>query len=217
MLIMSLTLPPISETERAFFAHESHIVFQQAFARLFGDPPARSRSDKRVVISWVASPLGPLVAGASARGICLLEFSDRRRLPAQVTTLQRRFECPLVPGRHEEIDHLNDQLAQYFAGTLTEFAVPLDDPGTSFQRDVWDALRRIPYGETRSYDDLARELAGPGASRAVGHANGLNRVAIVIPCHRVINKNGKLGGYGGGLWRKQYLLDLERGNRQLPV
>ena len=88
-------------------------------------------------------------------------------------------------------------------------------PGTPFQERVWNQLLRIPYGQTRSYEDLARQIDSAGSQRAVGHANGLNRIAIVIPCHRVVNKDGKLGGYGGGLWRKQFLLDLEQGVRRL--
>ncbi len=107
------------------------------------------------------------------------------------------------------------ELEQYFAGNLKQFSVPLVYPGTPFQERVWNQLLRIPYGQTRSYEDLARQIDSAGSQRAVGHANGLNRIAIVIPCHRVVNKDGKLGGYGGGLWRKQFLLDLEQGVRRL--
>ncbi|MGA9364894.1 MAG: methylated-DNA--[protein]-cysteine S-methyltransferase [Bacteroidota bacterium] len=99
----------------------------------------------------------------------------------------------------------------YFNGSLKRFSVPLLYPGTPFQQSVWKELLRIPYGKTVSYEDLARRIGSPSAQRAVGHANGLNRIGIVIPCHRVVNKNGKLGGYGGGLWRKQKLLVLEKG------
>jgi AraC family transcriptional regulator of adaptative response/methylated-DNA-[protein]-cysteine methyltransferase len=133
-------------------------------------------------------------------------------LETQFTTLRKRFECAIVPGNHQHLDQLNDELARYFAGTLTEFTVPVVAPGSPFQQRVWSALQNIPfpYGETRSYEELARSIGSPGAQRAVGRANGLNRIAIVIPCHRVVNKGGQLGGYGGGLWRKQFLLDLER-------
>lgn len=189
--------------------------FRDAFARLLGAPSAPTRGDECIVMSWVESPLGLLVAGASTRGLCLLEFSNPRRLATQVASLRQRFQCRLVHGEHALLDQLSDELGCYFAGTLTEFTLPLDSPGTEFQRRVWDTLRRIPYGEMRSYNQIARELDSPGASRAVGHANGLNRVSIVIPCHRVVNADGKLGGYGGGLWRKQYLLDLEQGKRRL--
>src|ERR1035438_2697706 len=102
------------------------------------------------------------------------------------------------------------ELGEYFAGARREFTVPLAYPGTAFEREVWTRLLAIPYGETRSYEELARAVGRPGASRAVGTANGRNRIAILIPCHRVVNKNGELGGYGGGLWRKRLLLELEK-------
>jgi AraC family transcriptional regulator of adaptative response/methylated-DNA-[protein]-cysteine methyltransferase len=193
--------------------YESHSGFRDAFARTFGQSPGHSREAGCIVTTWVESPLGPLVAGAASEGICLLEFTDRRMLEAQFTTLRKRFQCAIVPGTHEHLEQLRDDLAQYFAGTLTEFRVPVIYPGSPFQRAVWEQLLKIPYGETRSYEQVARAIRSPGGQRAVGHANGLNRVAILIPCHRVVNKDGRLGGYGGGLWRKQFLLDLERGVR----
>ena len=161
-------------------------------------------------LAWVPSPLGPLIAGATAEGICLLEFTDRRMLEAQLVTVQKVFRCPVFPGRAEVLVQLEEELAAYFSGSLRRFSVPLRFPGTEFQRLVWEELQRIPFGETRSYEDLAVALGRPNAQRAVGRANGLNRIAIVIPCHRVVNKDGGLGGYGGGLRRKQFLLDLER-------
>ncbi len=191
--------------------YESHSGFREAFARTFGKPPGRSRDADCVTVGWTESPVGPLVLGATARGVCLLEFTDRRMLEAQFTTVRKRFACAIVPGEHEHLDQLKDELARYFAGELRDFTVPLVYPGTPFQVRVWDGLLQIPYGETRSYEQLALDVGAPGAQRAVGRANGLNRIAIVIPCHRVVNKGGQLGGYGGGLWRKQYLLDLERG------
>jgi len=191
---------------------ESHSGFREAFTRLVGEAPGRSRSSDCVTVSWIESPLGPLVAGATDAGICLLEFSDRRRLEAQLDGVRQRLG-PVLPGTHPLFDRLRSELAEYFAGTRREFTVPLVYPGTPFQVKVWNALREIPYGETRSYETLAWSVGAPGAQRAVGHANGLNRVAILIPCHRVVNKDGKLGGYGGGVWRKQLLLDLERGEQ----
>jgi AraC family transcriptional regulator of adaptative response/methylated-DNA-[protein]-cysteine methyltransferase len=151
------------------------------------------------------------LAGARPEGVCLLEFTDRRALEAQFTTVRQRFACAVVPGRHDHLDQLKDELARYFARSLCDFTVPLTYPGTPFQEKVWSQLRRIPYGQTMSYEGLADTVGVPGAQRAVGRANGQNRIAIVIPCHRVVNKSGKLGGYGGGLWRKEYLLNLERG------
>jgi AraC family transcriptional regulator, regulatory protein of adaptative response / methylated-DNA-[protein]-cysteine methyltransferase len=190
--------------------YDSHSGFRDAFVRTFGKPPGRSRNAECVLTSYLESPLGPLLVGATTEGICLLEFTDRRILETQFTTLRRRFQCAIVPGTSEHIEKLKMELAEYFDGKLQEFTVPLVYPGSLFQNKVWNGLLQIPYGETLSYEALARKIGAPGAQRAVGHANGQNRIAILIPCHRVVNKGGKLGGYGGGLWRKQYLLDLER-------
>lgn len=191
---------------------ESHSGFRDAFERLVGQPPGRGRSSECVTVCWIESPVGPLVAGATDRGVCLLEFSDRRMLEAQLASVRQRIGA-VLPGTHPLLEQLRGEIAEYFAGTRRAFSVPLVYPGTPFQVRVWDALRHIPYGETYSYEKLAWAVGAPGAQRAVGHANGLNRIAIVIPCHRVVNKDGKLGGYGGGLWRKQLLLDLERGQQ----
>src|SRR5262249_33234075 len=172
--------------------------------------PGRSRSADCVLLSWAESPLGPLVLGATGKGICLLEFTEPARLDAQFAALQKRFNCATAPGQNRHLEQIKDELKRYFAGELTRFDVPLAYRGTPFQERVWQGLLKIPYGETRSYEDLAQAIGAPGAQRAVGAANGRNCVAIVIPCHRVVNKGGKLGGYGGGLWRKRYLLDLEQ-------
>jgi AraC family transcriptional regulator, regulatory protein of adaptative response / methylated-DNA-[protein]-cysteine methyltransferase len=191
---------------------ESYRGFRAAFGRLVGRAPGRSRAQDPVTVSWLESPLGPLVAGVTDGGVCLLEFSDRQKLEAQLDSLQQRFGR-VLPGSHPLLDQLRSELAEYFAGSRHEFTVPLVYPGTPFQVQVWEALRGIPYGETYSYEKLARSIGVPGAQRAVGHANGQNRLAVLIPCHRVVNKDGKLGGYGGGLWRKQLLLELERGEQ----
>ena len=167
------------------------------------------------VFSTVDTPLGPLVAAAQNEGICLLEYSTPGRLETQMQVLRRHLGGTIAPGDSPHLAKLREELAAYFAGTLTHFAVPLVIVGTPFQERVWTALRNIPYGETRSYEALADAVGARGAQRAVGHANGQNRIAIVIPCHRVINKSGALGGYGGELWRKEALLRLERGERLL--
>jgi AraC family transcriptional regulator of adaptative response/methylated-DNA-[protein]-cysteine methyltransferase len=156
-----------------------------------------------------------LVAGATTTGVCLLEFTDRRTLKAQVCAIGKLFGMPAVPRRTAHLDLLEQELSGYFAGSLRRFSIPLIYPGTPFQQRVWTELLRIPYGKTRSYEELATAAGTPGAQRAVGSANGRNRIAIVIPCHRVINKSGKLGGYGGGLPRKQFLLELERAKRSV--
>ena len=194
---------------------DSHSGFRTAFARLFGKPPGQIENGDCIRLAWIETPLGPMVAGASSEGICLLEFSDRRMLEAQFDRIRRRFAIPMVPGDSDHLQQLRAELGEYFAGTRREFTVPLIYPGTEFEQKVWNQLLTIPYAETRSYQDLARTLEQPGASRAVGRANGMNRIAILIPCHRVVNQNGDLGGYGGGLWRKRILLELEKEGRKL--
>jgi len=192
------------------YGYNSHSGFRDAFVRTFGDSPGRSRTADCIVTAWIDSPLGPLIVGATSGGVCLLEFTDRRMLDAQFVTLRKNFHCAIVPGENHHTKQLKKELDEYFQGTRKQFAVPLVYPGTPFQKKVWNELLRIPYGKTVSYEDIARRIGSSEAQRAVGHANGLNRIAIVIPCHRVVNKNGKLGGYGGGLWRKQKLLSLEQ-------
>jgi AraC family transcriptional regulator of adaptative response/methylated-DNA-[protein]-cysteine methyltransferase len=190
--------------------YESHSGFREAFGKTFGCSPGDCRDRSSVFVAWLPSPLGPLVAGATREGVCLLEFTDRRMLKAQFEAVRKLFQLPVVPGTNAYLESLQEELAAYFAGNLHSFSVPLVYPGTPFQRQVWNELLVIPYGETRSYQDLASAVGNPAAVRAVGRANGLNRIAILIPCHRVVNKHGDLGGYGGGLRRKQYLLNLEQ-------
>jgi AraC family transcriptional regulator of adaptative response/methylated-DNA-[protein]-cysteine methyltransferase len=190
---------------------ESLSGFSEAFGKHFGGPPGRGRQGECVLAAWLPTPLGPMVAAATGRGVCLLEFTDRRRLERQLAILGRRLRLPVVPGENDHVRRLREEVGEYFAGRRRAFEVPLHTTGTPFQERVWGELRRIPYGETRSYAEVARAVASPVAVRAVGQANGMNRIAIVLPCHRVVNTDGKLGGYGGGLWRKQRLLALEQG------
>jgi len=195
------------------YGYSSHSGFRDAFVRTFGKPPGKSRSADCIVTAWIESPLGALIVGATSEGICLLEFTDRRMLDTQFATLRKKFQCAVVPGENQYIKQMKKELDEYFQGKRKKFNVPLVYPGTPFQQKVWKELLRIPYGKTFSYEEIARRIGLPQAQRAVGHTNGLNRIAIIIPCHRVVNKNGKLGGYGGGIWRKQKLLSLEQGIR----
>jgi AraC family transcriptional regulator, regulatory protein of adaptative response / methylated-DNA-[protein]-cysteine methyltransferase len=189
--------------------YESHSGFRDAFQKAFGTPPGHSADAECVRLSWIDTPLGPMIAGATDKGLCLLEFTDRRMLERELAMLRRRFKAALAPADHAHLTTARRELSEYFAGTRRSFSVPVDAPGTPFEERVWQELCRIPYGETRSYEDIARAVSGPAAVRAVGRANGRNRIAIVIPCHRVVNKSGELGGYGGGLWRKRRLLHIE--------
>ena len=153
--------------------------------------------------------MGRLLAGARDDGVALLEFDDPARLASQWRDVERHLGRP-VEGAHPLIDRLAVELDEYFAGRRQRFDVPLVLAGTAFQESVWRALLVIPYGTTTSYSALGESIGRPGAQRAVGLANGRNRLAIVVPCHRVIERAGGLRGYGGGLWRKRFLLDLER-------
>ena len=163
----------------------------------------------KMLYSSVQTPLGDMIAGATDKGICFLEWYDRGGVERILSRVEKRYKRPLEQGSSELLRKLQNELSNYFDRTINKFLVPLDVNGTIFEKRVWDKLLKIPYGETRSYGEIASEIGKPGASRAVGRANGSNYLAIVIPCHRVIESNGKLRGYGSGLWRKKYLLDLE--------
>lgn len=197
-------------TETAFsHGWESLSAFHDAFRDAIGTTPGRATEGKVVRVHRILTPLGPMLAGATEDGLCLLEFVDRRMLATQIRTLARSLRCGFVPGETDLLRQTEAELGAYFEGTLRRFEVPLELPGTDFQLAAWKALRAIPYGETRSYADQAAAIGKPAAVRAVARANGSNRIAVVIPCHRVIGKDGRLSGYGGGVWRKRRLLELE--------
>lgn len=202
----------------AHTGYESESGFREAFEDVFGAAPGTARGRGRaagapareLVACWIESPLGPMLAAASEQGVCLLEFVDRRALATQIATLRKRLAAVIRPGSNAHLKALQHELAAYFAGRSEQFSVELEAPGTEFQARVWDALRAIPSGQTRSYLDIAKVIGRPTATRAVARANGDNRLAILIPCHRVIGSDGTLTGYGGGVWRKEWLLEHER-------
>jgi AraC family transcriptional regulator of adaptative response/methylated-DNA-[protein]-cysteine methyltransferase len=183
--------------------------FQEAFRRYFGSAPTRLDGANVVHVRRITTPLGLMLVGATEDALCLLEFVDRRLLPAQIERIRKVLDSVFVPGTNAVIDETARQLSEYFSGERAAFDLPLELCGTDFQREVWQALIEIGYGSTRSYADVAGSLGRDAAVRAVGRANGMNAIAIVVPCHRVVGADGKLTGYGGGLWRKQRLLDLE--------
>lgn len=162
----------------------------------------------------IDTPLGAMLALADDQGLRLLEFTDRRGLEREIAEWSRELRCAVAPGENAALRETRRQLARYFAGESLEFDLPLAPAGSAFQMRVWRELQKIPPGETRSYAQLARAVGAPGAARAVGRANGSNRLAIVIPCHRVINAGGAPGGYAGGVWRKKRLLDHEQTHRK---
>jgi AraC family transcriptional regulator, regulatory protein of adaptative response / methylated-DNA-[protein]-cysteine methyltransferase len=189
--------------------YDSLSGFQDSFKSVFGISPSESKKNRIIDISRIETPLGPMIAGSFDDQLCLLEFTSRRMLESEFRDLSKRLDAIPVQGESRLFAELTEQLDHYFDGTLKDFQIPLLTPGTEFQIKVWNQLQNIPYGETCSYLDQAEAIGKPKAVRAVANANGMNRIAIIIPCHRVIGKDGKLTGYGGGLWRKKYLLDLE--------
>jgi AraC family transcriptional regulator of adaptative response/methylated-DNA-[protein]-cysteine methyltransferase len=190
--------------------YESLSGFTDYFKKSTGFSPRHSQKKNLVVITRIATPLGPMLAGATANGICLLEFIDRRMLELQLKRLRKSLKCQILPGKSPHFTQLKQQVSEYFNGKRKSFTLTLDPVGTSFQKKVWEVLQTIPYGKTRSYAEQARMLGKISAIRAVARANGDNKIAIIIPCHRVIGSDGKLVGYGGGLWRKKFLLNLEQ-------
>jgi len=165
-----------------------------------------------VRLALMRTRLGPMVSGVAASGLALLEFADRPMLETQLKVVERRFRARLEPGWTALHSRLQRELDGYFADEAGRslFTIPLARPGTPFQERVWDALTSIPAGVTTSYAALAAQIGQPSAARAVARANGMNRLALVVPCHRVIASDGSLSGYGGGTWRKAALLDHER-------
>jgi AraC family transcriptional regulator of adaptative response/methylated-DNA-[protein]-cysteine methyltransferase len=188
--------------------------FREAFTKIFGDPPTTAKRRDCLFAERLTTPLGTMLAVADDEGLRLLEFGDRRALENELPLLRQRLRKTVVPGEHPHLTMTRRQLADYFAGKNLEFDLPLAPVGSEFQLRAWEILRSIPVGETRSYSWMAEKLGDAAARRAVGRANGTNMLAIVIPCHRVIRADGSLCGYGGGLWRKRWLLEHERKWRQ---
>src|SRR5260370_11332545 len=189
---------------------ESDSVFRDAFTKIFGETPTAAKTQAGLFAQRIDTPLGAMLAVADDEGLRLLEFVDRRAMERELSILRKRLRTNVVPGEHRHLDAVRSQLADYFSGKNLEFNVPIAPVGSNFQLRAWKILRSIPVGETRSYSWIAKRLGDENARRAVGRANGTNMICIVIPCHRVIRADGTLCGYGGGLWRKKWLLDHER-------
>lgn len=189
---------------------ESASAFRSAFARLLGCAPASLRSEGILRATWIPTPLGDMIAISSRSHLHLLEFIDRKGLSAELKRLQAASREGIGIGPTPPSEQAAAELADYFAARSDRFHTPLALSGSPFAQEVWAALREIPAGETRSYGDIARGIGRPSATRAVARANGANQIALMIPCHRVIGADGSLTGYGGGLWRKQRLIEIER-------
>lgn len=191
---------------------ESLSGFSDSFKAIFGVSPSKAKNKNIIWLNRIDTSIGTMFAGATDNGLCLLEFTDRRMLETEFKHLVKRYNATLVRGDNSHIKQTKLQLSEYFLGLRRHFTITLDTQGTNFQQQVWDALMNIPYGSTRSYQEQATYIGNPKAVRAVANANGMNQISIIIPCHRVIGSDGKLTGYGGGLWRKKWLLNLEQKN-----
>jgi len=199
-------------TDIAFdMGYESLSGFGYTFKKLIGKSPQGSDAKKIILINRLTTPLGPMFVCATDQGICLLEFTNRKNLEKEFNDLQKLLNAEILTGENEYIKQVKKEMTEFFEGQRTSFDVPLHTPGTPFQNAVWQALGTIPYGSTASYQEQAEKLQKPKAVRAVAAANGQNRIAIIIPCHRVIGKDGKLRGYAGGLERKRWLIECEQG------
>ncbi|RYG35189.1 MAG: methylated-DNA--[protein]-cysteine S-methyltransferase [Burkholderiales bacterium] len=189
---------------------ESGSGFREAFARQFGDAPNKSRAAKTFAMDWIDTPLGPMLAIADDTHLHMLEFVERKKLQDHVERYRKHFNATVLPGDSKALQLIRKELADYFAGKSMTFKSKIAGAGTEFQNNVWEELRRVPPGITRSYQEMAERIGRPAAVRAVANANRQNRCAIILPCHRVIGTDGTLTGYAGGLWRKQWLLDHEK-------
>jgi AraC family transcriptional regulator of adaptative response/methylated-DNA-[protein]-cysteine methyltransferase len=189
--------------------YDSLSGFNEAFRNLAGTNPLNARASEMIHVSRIMTPLGPMIACARESGLCMLEFADRRMLERQLRQIRRQLNAIFVPGSNSILQKTAAELDSYFNARLRKFTVPLQPTGSQFQLVVWKQLLKIAWGTTCTYRDVAIGVGAPRAVRAVGRANGENRIAIIIPCHRVVGSDGSLTGYGGGLWRKRRLLEIE--------
>lgn len=190
--------------------YESLSGFNERFKNIVGVSPGNIKGQGIIDLKRIETPLGTMFACAVEEGICMLEFTDRKNMDRQFISLSKALQAEIVQGENKHFKQLEEELQEYFEGKRRSFDVPLYITGTEFQEKVWQLLREIPMGETRTYKQQSEFLGNPKAIRAVGTANGINKIAILIPCHRVIGSNGELVGYAGGIWRKQKLLELEK-------
>ncbi|MBC1486475.1 trifunctional transcriptional activator/DNA repair protein Ada/methylated-DNA--[protein]-cysteine S-methyltransferase [Listeria seeligeri] len=190
--------------------YESGNGFRDAFSKTMGDVPHKTNGITILYSAWLETKLGSMLAISDDDHLLLLEFVDRKGLEMEIKKLRTRLKAAISPEKTDVIRQVEAELELYFDGELVDFKTPIRYIGSEFQQGVWDELRRIPMGETISYKILAEKLGKPTASRAVARANGANQLSLIVPCHRVINSNGELGGYGGGLARKEWLIKHEK-------
>jgi len=198
-------------TETAFDSgFESLSGFAYTYKKIIGQSPKKSIDQNIILISRFTTPLGPMFVCATEDGICLLEFVDRRMLETEFKDLQRLLKAKIIIGENKHSKQAKKEIKEYYEAKRQTFEVCLHTPGTEFQNIVWKRLREIPFGETSTYQQLAKDIKRPKAIRAVASANGFNRISIIVPCHRIIGSDGSLKGYGGGLERKRWLIEHEQ-------
>jgi len=192
--------------------YESLSGFNESYRSIFGE--SASKSKYRTVVNTLrfSSPIGSLIACASETGICFLGFVGQKKLEENITDIQKKLSAVMIPGINPYLIQVRKELGEYFKGNRTNFSVPLHIIGTDFRKQTWSELLNIPYGETRTYSQQASAMNHEKSVRAVASANAMNKISIIIPCHRVIGSNGKISGYAGGLPKKRWLLELEKTN-----
>ena len=193
--------------------YESLSGFGHTFKKIIGSSPQRSTDNCIILTDRITTPLGPMFAGATDKGICLLEFADRPTLNAELSDLQRLLRARIIVGENAHLKQAKSEIAEYFGGIRKKFNVALQTPGTSFQNLAWESLRQVNFGVTITYGQQAKAIKRPNAFRAVASANAANRVSLLVPCHRVVGQDGQLRGYGGGIERKRWLINHEFKNR----
>ncbi len=189
--------------------------FAERYPWIFEKSSSSSDKKANIKMTELSTPLGLMLAGATSKGVCLLEFTNRIRLEEEFIELQRLLDADMVVGRNAHLDQLENELTEYFVGNRKTFSVPLHTPGNDFSQTVWKTLQQIPYGKTCSYKEQAEMMNNPKAIRAIASTNGRNRLAIIVPCHRVIGSDGKMTGYAAGIDKKKWLLQFERNNSEI--
>jgi AraC family transcriptional regulator of adaptative response/methylated-DNA-[protein]-cysteine methyltransferase len=198
-------------TATAFgLGYESLSGFGYTYKKIIGQSPTNSKSENIILINKLTTPLGPMFVCATDKGICLLEFTDRKMLETEFKDLQKKRNAKILIGENEHTKRVRKEIKAYFDGECTTFQVPLDVIGTDFQQKAWKALIEVSFGLTATYQQQATKINKPNAIKAVANANGFNRISIIIPCHRIVGENGDLMGYGGGIARKKWLIEFEK-------
>ena len=189
--------------------YDSLSGFGYAFKSLIGKEPLKSKEVAVINLQRITTPLGPMLVGASKKGICLLEFTDRRMLESNLKRIAQILQAPILYGYNDHINTLKKELSKYFDHKIKAFHVPIDLMGTEFELSYYNRIQGIEYGKTVAYADLASEF--DCEEKEIRKLNGRNTLSILIPCHRIVSRDGKLLGYSGGVERKRWLLDFERG------